>query len=267
MRPDQGESRDAGRRVAEAVRARWYPDRCPSWRWMMFTATPSRARSTAFAWRSWWGANRRRTPASVASWRSSARAAAAAHRRPQVDPSITQNNGPGGSDTRTASQAANCSNPNWSMPASRRSSPMHSRDASRRDEETSRADHNVWTVETSGRSKAPGAPKADACLREGERPAEPTPALLFVAERTVPSRRATHVAGHTGRAHARPCRCVCDAPAGKRQARRGPRLLLAMAETLCRTPFVRRRARASRWLPSPFRRRHASRRRSSQART
>ena len=57
---------------------------CPSWRWMMLTATPSRASSTAWAWRSWWGANRRLTPASMARWRSSARAAVAAHRRPRV---------------------------------------------------------------------------------------------------------------------------------------------------------------------------------------
>src|SRR5215216_3291074 len=31
----------------------------PSWRWMMFKATPSWASSTAWAWRSWCGANRR----------------------------------------------------------------------------------------------------------------------------------------------------------------------------------------------------------------
>lgn len=34
------------------------------------------------------------------------------HRRPRVGPSMTQNNGPGGSDTRWVSQAASCSNPN-----------------------------------------------------------------------------------------------------------------------------------------------------------
>jgi hypothetical protein len=33
----------------------------------------------------------------------------AAQRRPRVDPSITQNNAPGGSDTRTVTQAASCS--------------------------------------------------------------------------------------------------------------------------------------------------------------
>ena len=36
----------------------------PSWRWMTISGTPSRAISTACAWRSWCGAKRRRTPAS-----------------------------------------------------------------------------------------------------------------------------------------------------------------------------------------------------------
>src|SRR4051794_82616 len=34
---------------------------CPSWRWMTISGTPSRAISTAWAWRSWCGAKRRRT--------------------------------------------------------------------------------------------------------------------------------------------------------------------------------------------------------------
>src|SRR5262249_14797528 len=63
---------------------------------MMLMPTLSRASSTACACRSWWGANRRRTPAATASCRSSARAAVAAQRRPRVWPSITQNSGPGG---------------------------------------------------------------------------------------------------------------------------------------------------------------------------
>ena len=70
------------------------------------------------------GSDRRRTPASTASWRSSARAAVADQRRPRVGPSMTQNSGPGGNDTRCANQAASCSNPNWSIPASRRLSPL-----------------------------------------------------------------------------------------------------------------------------------------------
>ncbi len=45
-------------------------------------------------------------------------------RRPRVGPSMTQNKGPGGNDTRCANQAASCSNPNWSIPASRRLSPL-----------------------------------------------------------------------------------------------------------------------------------------------
>src|SRR5512144_332034 len=39
---------------------------CPSWRWMTINGTPSRAISTACAWRSWCGANRRCTLASRA---------------------------------------------------------------------------------------------------------------------------------------------------------------------------------------------------------
>src|SRR4051812_24656855 len=46
--------------------------------------TPSRAISTACAWRNWCGANRRRTPAVAATRRKWARAAAAAHGRPRV---------------------------------------------------------------------------------------------------------------------------------------------------------------------------------------
>ena len=40
----------------------------PSWRWMMFSGTLSRA--SAWAWRSWYGANRRLTPARAASRRN-----------------------------------------------------------------------------------------------------------------------------------------------------------------------------------------------------
>jgi hypothetical protein len=36
---------------------------CPSWRWISGSGIPSRNSSTACAWRSWWGAKRRRTPA------------------------------------------------------------------------------------------------------------------------------------------------------------------------------------------------------------
>jgi hypothetical protein len=46
------------------------------------------------------GRDLRRTPASAASWRSSALAAVAAQRRPRVQQSMTQNSGPGGSETR-----------------------------------------------------------------------------------------------------------------------------------------------------------------------
>src|SRR5215213_2494688 len=49
---------------------------CPSWRWITISGTPSRAISTAWTWRSWCGAKRRRTPAAAATRRSCARAAA-----------------------------------------------------------------------------------------------------------------------------------------------------------------------------------------------
>jgi hypothetical protein len=49
---------------------------------MTISGTPSRAISTAWAWRSWCGAKRRRTPASRATRRSSERAAAAAQWAP-----------------------------------------------------------------------------------------------------------------------------------------------------------------------------------------
>jgi hypothetical protein len=39
----------------------------PSWRWMMLSATPSRASSSACAWRRWCGANGRLTRARAAS--------------------------------------------------------------------------------------------------------------------------------------------------------------------------------------------------------
>src|SRR3982751_813420 len=48
----------------------------PSWHWITMSGTPSSAISTARAWRSWWGAKRRRTPTVSAVRRSSARVAA-----------------------------------------------------------------------------------------------------------------------------------------------------------------------------------------------
>jgi hypothetical protein len=73
---------------------------CPSWRWMTGSGTPSRAISTAWACRSWCGANRLRTPAWAASVRSSVRAAVADQPLPRVGPSITHRNGPTGSSRR-----------------------------------------------------------------------------------------------------------------------------------------------------------------------
>src|SRR4051812_47755057 len=75
----------------------------PSWRWITLSGTPSRASSTAWAWRSWCGAKRRRIPAWAASRRNSTRALALDHGRPRVGPSMTQNSGPTGSSRRAAS--------------------------------------------------------------------------------------------------------------------------------------------------------------------
>jgi DivIVA domain-containing protein len=83
----------------------------PSCRWMMFSGTPSRASSSGCAWRSWWGAKRRRTPARRASRRNSLRTAAPDHGRPRVGPSMMQNSDPTGSATRAFRQGRSCSPP------------------------------------------------------------------------------------------------------------------------------------------------------------
>jgi hypothetical protein len=84
---------------------------CPSWRWMTLSGTPSRASSSACAWRSWCGANRRRPPARAARRRSSLRTAAPDQGRPRVGPSMMQNSGPTGSPARSVSHGRRCSQP------------------------------------------------------------------------------------------------------------------------------------------------------------
>ncbi len=78
---------------------------------MTFTDTPSRASSTACAWRSLCGAKRRLTPASAACRRISLRTAAADHGRPRVGPLITQNSGSAGSPRRSESQGRRSPSP------------------------------------------------------------------------------------------------------------------------------------------------------------
>ena len=78
----------------------------PSCRWMTISGTPSRASSTACVWRSWCGANRRRTPARTAVRRRSARAAALAQCRPRVWPLMTHSSGPTGSSSRVSSHGS-----------------------------------------------------------------------------------------------------------------------------------------------------------------
>ena len=55
--------------------------------------TPSRAISTAWAWRSWCGAKRRRTPVLTAKRRNWVRTEGADHGWPAVGPLTTQNRG------------------------------------------------------------------------------------------------------------------------------------------------------------------------------
>jgi len=102
----------------------------PSWRWMTISGTPSQATSTAWAWRSWCGAKRRRTPAAGAVRRSWARAAAVAQGRPPVVPLMTQNSGPEGSSRRRSSQGWSSCHPQSSMPTSRRRPPLPRRTSS-----------------------------------------------------------------------------------------------------------------------------------------
>ena len=121
--PQSVESRSAGTDVMPR-------SLCPSWRWMTISGTPSRAISTAWAWRSWCGAKRRHTPAAAAVRRSSARAAADDLWRPRVVPLMTQRRGPTGSSRRMSSQGPSCSHPHVSMPTSRRRPPLPRRTSS-----------------------------------------------------------------------------------------------------------------------------------------
>jgi hypothetical protein len=80
-----------------------------------------------WAWRSWCGANRRRIPAWAARRRSSLRTAALEaldHGRPRVGPSITQSIGRTGSSTHAVSRGRGCSQPQASIPISRRRPPL-----------------------------------------------------------------------------------------------------------------------------------------------
>jgi hypothetical protein len=64
--------------------------------------------------------NRRRTPASCATVRSSRRAALADQARPRVGPSITHNSAPTGSSARSASHGSSADHAHASIPTSRR---------------------------------------------------------------------------------------------------------------------------------------------------
>ena len=67
------------------------------------------AGSTAWACRSWCGANRRLTPAVTAAFRNSARIPAGEQGRPRVGPRRTQKSAPTGSPARIASHGSSCS--------------------------------------------------------------------------------------------------------------------------------------------------------------
>jgi hypothetical protein len=66
---------------------------------------------TRWAWRSWCGTNRRRTPARAARRRSAARAADGGQARPRVRPAMTQNNGPPRHRGGASSPGWSCSEP------------------------------------------------------------------------------------------------------------------------------------------------------------
>src|SRR5436309_1072892 len=135
---------------------------------MTFTDTPSRASSTACAWRSWCGAKRRLTPASAACRRNSLRTAAADQGRPRVGPSITQNSGPARSLRRSESQGLRFSQPHASMPTSRRRPPLPRRtstDPRRGSRSCSLSASAAWTRRG---VKASEPEFANACLVEAE---------------------------------------------------------------------------------------------------
>jgi hypothetical protein len=94
------------------------------------SAARPRASSTAWAWRSWCGANRRRTPASAAKRRNSTRTPALDQGSPRVGPSMMQNSAPTGSSIRAASHGCSWSQPHASMPISRRRPPLPLRTSS-----------------------------------------------------------------------------------------------------------------------------------------
>jgi hypothetical protein len=98
--------------------------RVPELALMTISEIPSRDISTACAWRSWCGANRRRTPAAMAASCSCLRIPAGAHGRPRVGPRTTQNSLPTGRPLRSSSHGMRCDHPQRSIPTSRRLSPL-----------------------------------------------------------------------------------------------------------------------------------------------
>ena len=80
----------------------------PELRWITSSGIPSRDISTACACLSWWGANRRRTPAIAAVWCSWARIPADVHGRPRVGPRTTQNRRPTGNSFLSSNQGSRC---------------------------------------------------------------------------------------------------------------------------------------------------------------
>jgi hypothetical protein len=72
-------------------------------------------------------AKRLRTPARTASWRSCGRTAGADHGRPHVGPLTTQRSAPIGVSALCSSQGRSCSQPQSSIPTSRRLPPLPER--------------------------------------------------------------------------------------------------------------------------------------------
>jgi hypothetical protein len=138
--------------------------------------TPSRAISTACAWRSWWGAKRRRTPALAAARRSSARAPVVVHGRPRVRPLMTQNSGPIGSATRAISHGSSSCQPQSSIPISRRRPPLPRRtriEPRRRSRSASRS-ASASSMRRPARHNTTISPRS-------RRPCRPSPAMRITA--------------------------------------------------------------------------------------
>jgi hypothetical protein len=172
---------------------------CPSCLWMMFSGTPSRASSSACAWRSLWGAKRRLTPARAATRRNSARTAAPDHGRPRVGPSMMQNSGPTGSSARAPSHGAHV----FPAPLVHADLAPPAALAAANQQRTARRVEVVFGERERLLDAQPGAPEHD------DHRAQPSPVTVWRMTATVSST----VGGRRGSG------CPCCATGGRRGSR------------------------------------------------